>query len=40
MSVRWVCTEKDTEKGKVTKARMVARVYEEEDSMFRKDSPT
>ena len=40
ISVRWVCTEKDTEKGKVTKARLVARGYEEEDNMFRKDSQT
>ena len=32
--MRWVCTEKDTEKGKVTKARLVACGYEEEDSMF------
>ena len=40
ISVRWVCTEKDTEKGKVTKARLVTREYEEDDNMFRKYSPT
>ena len=40
ISVCWVGTEKNTEKGKVTKARLVARGYEEEDSMFRKDSRT
>ena len=36
--MRWVCTEKDTEKGKFTKAHLVPHGYEEEDSMFRKDS--
>ena len=40
ISVHWVCTEKDTEKGKVTKACLVAHGYKEEGSMFRKDSPT
>ena len=40
ISVCWLCTEKDAEKGKVTKACLVARGHEEEDNMFRKDSPT
>ena len=39
ISVHWVYTEKDTEKGKVIKACLVARGYEE-DSNVSKDSPT
>lgn len=40
ISTRWVCTEKDSEKGKIFKARLVARGFEEDTSLIRKDSPT
>ena len=40
ISVRWVCTEKDTEERKVIKACLVACGYEEEDSVFLKNSAT
>ena len=40
ISTRWVCTEKDSEEGKIFKARLVARGFEEDTSLIRKDSPT
>ena len=40
VSTRWVCTEKDSEKGKIVKARLVARGFEEDNSNIRRDSPT
>ena len=40
ISVRWVVTEKIKENKTVTKARLVARGFEEESSNLRKDSPT
>lgn len=41
ISTRWVCTVKQTEKGPTTKARLVARGFEEYDKdKFEKDSPT
>lgn len=40
MSVRWVVTEKLKRDEKVTKARLVARGFEEDTSKLRKDSPT
>ena len=39
ISTRWVCTEKDSEKGKIVKARLVARGSEEDNSNIRRDSP-
>ena len=40
LSTRWVCTTKDTENGKVHKARLVIRGYEENTEFLDKDSPT
>ena len=40
LSTRWVCTVKDTEGGKVHKARLVVRGYEEDTEALDKDSPT
>ena len=40
ISTRWVCTEKETENGKVIKASLVARGFEEDSSCIQKDSPT
>ena len=40
ISCRWVCTEKPTDNGTVIKARLVARGFEEESYVLRKDSPT
>ena len=40
ISTRWVCTEKDSGKGKIIKARLVARGSEEDNSNIRRDSPT
>ena len=40
ISTRWVCTEKETENGKLIKARLVARGFEEDSSCIQKDSPT
>lgn len=40
LSVRWVITEKVKDGGKVVKARLVARGFEEETDDLRKDSPT
>ena len=39
MSTRWVVTEKNTENGRVTKARLVVRGFEEENEV-KSDSPT
>ena len=39
ISVRWVCTEKNIDNQIITKARLVARGFEEQNK-FRKDSPT
>ena len=40
ISTRWVCTENETENGKLIKARLVARGFEEDSSCIQKDSPT
>ena len=40
ISSRWVLTEKFKEGERVTKARLVARGFEEDSSKYRKDSPT
>ena len=40
VSVRWVITEKVKNNRTIVKARLVARGFEEETSMLRKDSPT
>ena len=40
ISTRWVSTEKETENGKLIKARLMARGFEEDSSCIQKDSPT
>ena len=40
ISSRWVLTEKFKDEKRVTKARLVARGFEEDSSKYRKDSPT
>ena len=39
ISTRWVVTEKNTENGRVTKARLIVRGFEEENEV-KSDSPT
>ena len=40
MLTRWVCTEKDSEKGRIVKARLVARGFVEDNSNVHRDPPT
>ena len=40
ISVKWVCSFKNTDSGLVPKARLVARGFEEPENDVRKESPT